>query len=440
MAIVDVDLDPGAFEGSDKAVVAGALSAVDAGLATLLDADLSCLSDEDLGKVVATTEVLARRFAAAQVDVLDAVDRTQAYRRDGHFNAKNMVRHEGRLAGARASGRQKSMRMMRDLSDVRDAFWEGRIGVDQVELLARVWSNVRVRDLMNGAQSRFLGWARKSYRDFEIEVRTWESLLDDDGPEPDDAEFRKRDARLVEEHFARAWKLDGRFGALDGADMREVHDHYIEAELLADWEAARAEHGDAATEADLPRTPAQRRADALVRIFRDAAATPGSPVPADRTHTIVWSEETFFEMTRRLDGEEPRPFDPDTYRCETLDGTPLDPNEAIVDALTSQIRRAVVNAAGVTIDLGEKRLFTGSARAAAKLASETCYWPGCDRPVSRCEIDHLEPHAAGGKTRQRNAGPCCGGHNRIKERGFRVWRDPTGEWRILRPDGTELTG
>mgnify|MGYP001827915742 CR=1 FL=1 len=202
---------------------------------------------------------------------------------------------------------------------------------------------------------------------------------------------------------------------------------------------ARAEHGDQATAEHLPRTDAQRRADALWQIFQDAAGSPHGAVPSGYTHNVVWSADTFEEMLRRLSGQPTRPFDDDTYRCETIDGVQLDPTEAIANALVSSVRRVVVDAAGVVLDVGRKRRFTGALRDAVNLQSDRCVWPGCEVPATRCEADHLHEHAKQGRTCPGNGAPLCGGHNRWKQKGFTVWRDPSGEWHTLRPDGSEIS-
>jgi len=102
----------------------------------------------------------------------------------------------------------------------------------------------------------------------------------------------------------------------------------------------------------------------------------------------------------------------------------------------------VIGADSIVIDLRRRRrLFTGPAQLAVKLASSECYWPGCHVPVSDCQVDHLLPwadHSGGGRTNPGNGGPACGKHNRHKERGFSVWRDEAGTWHVHRPDGTEL--
>ena len=125
----------------------------------------------------------------------------------------------------------------------------------------------------------------------------------------------------------------------------------------------------------------------------DAAGAPGSAVPTGFCHTIVWNADTFEEMLRRFAGADPRPMDPDTYRCETIDGAPLDPTEAAANSLLHSFRRVVVNGAGVTIDAGRKRLFDGVLKDLVGIQTgTTCVWPGCCVPVSRCETDHLQEH------------------------------------------------
>jgi hypothetical protein len=293
---------------------------------------------------------------------------------------------------------------------------------------------------MAGDQDLFLEWAQRlSYRDFSRAVGHWERLMDQDGPQPAaDPTHDRRDATLIQDHFSLTWHLKATVGPLQGAAMREILDHYLEAEWLADWDEAKAVHGDAACVADLPRTDAQRRADALEQIFSDAAGAPEGAVPPGYTHTVVWTEAAYEEMLARIAGRHPRPFHMDTFRCETLDGYPLDPTEAAANALLHSFRRAIVDSAGVVIDLGRARRFTGNARLAAMLQSDTCVWPGCEVAVTRCEIDHVHDHAKGGCTDPTNGCPLCGRHNRWKQKGFRVQRDPTGHWHFYRPDGTQI--
>ncbi|MGI9607965.1 MAG: HNH endonuclease signature motif containing protein, partial [Acidimicrobiales bacterium] len=87
---------------------------------------------------------------------------------------------------------------------------------------------------------------------------------------------------------------------------------------------------------------------------------------------------------------------------------------------------------------GEARFFTGNSRHAVKLQSTECVWPGCHVPTSMCEADHLHQHSRCGRTHPGNGAPLCGKHNRWKQKGFTIWRDPSGTWHTVRPDGTEI--
>ena len=217
----------------------------------------------------------------------------------------------------------------------------------------------------------------------------------------------------------------------------------IRDRFKADWEAAVARLGEEVlarggiSKEDLDRTDAQRRADALVKIFRDAAAG-GSAVPVGWVHNIHWSAAAYEEMLAAMDHDRAPRFDPDTFMCRTEDGHDIDPTEAAANSLLHKVRRVIVNAAGVVIDLGRARRFTGSARTAATATYTHCIWPGCHAPASRCEIDHLHEHGKGGSTTQANSAPLCGKHNRWKQKGYRIQRTPTGNWHTTRPDGSQL--
>jgi hypothetical protein len=128
------------------------------------------------------------------------------------------------------------------------------------------------------------------------------------------------------------------------------------------------------------------------------------------------------------------------FRSSTLDGHPVDPRGAVAAALCEHVRRAVVDAGGVVVDLGRRqRLFTGPAALALRLPLTTCAWPGCHVPVTDCQGDHLRPWHLGGSTNPGNGAPLCGTHNRTKEQGYRIMRDQLGNLHVHRPDGTEIT-
>ena len=256
---------------------------------------------------MADLESAARQVDAARIKLLGEVERRGFHYEDGHASAKVMMRHVARLSGPEATNRERCRRMFGDLDVIAESHRSshpGGIGIDQVRLLARVWSNKRVRDAMSDREEWFLELAQRlPYPRFEAKVRRWESLTDQDGAAPpNDRTYENRNAQMVQNHFDLSWDQQGRYSALDGAVMNDVFKAYVEAEWQIDWAEAKAKFGDAASTADLARTDAQRRADATKQIYADAADNPDGAMPAGFVHSIVWSKSAYEEMASRFDG------------------------------------------------------------------------------------------------------------------------------------------
>jgi hypothetical protein len=242
--------------------------------------------------------------------------------------------------------------------------------------------------------------------------------------------------------------LQARCGAAQGAELLEIFNRQCDAEFLSDWAEAKRQHGDSTRPGLLGRTDAQRRMDALHHLFTAAASTPpGSQAPEPVVDIVMTIDEYETRLAALFDGSvahTARPSaasadDLDSIRCETVGGVQIDPDDAVIASLTGWFRRVIVDSAGVVIDLGRKRRFTGSSRVAVILAGRRCLWPGCGRNSSSNQIDHTHPHPDGGRTFSGNGGPACGRHNRWKARGYHAHRDGHGVWHVYRPDGTELT-
>lgn len=423
-----------------------AIAAVAAALDTLQAVGITPADAAEARALIVGLEAVARRVRSVQVDLVGEVDKTGAHVADGHASAKVMVRHVAQLSAAEADRRARCARSLRALPEVRSAFASGAIGACQVERISRAHANPRVREAVEANDTSFAEQAGgNEYLAFDRMVDEWVRLVDEDGTrDRDQSAHEKRDARLVQ-GFDGSWELVGRCASLAGAELRSIFEAYLRVETLADWEKARATHGEAATPADLPRTEAQRRFDAIEEVFRHAAshhaAHGGSQIVTD----IVIDQATFAREVARLSGTVPAPADPSFptvgRRCSTLDGRPVEATSAVAHALVGEVRRVVVGSGSVVIDLGRRRrLFTGAAALAVRLSSTTCYWPGCHVPVSDCQGDHLVPWATGGgSTSPRNGGPACGRHNRLRNHGHTTWRDPDGTWHVARPDGTEVT-
>jgi len=428
------------------------LEALEAGVEGFLSADLDQLTAKEELALVQRLEVLRRRLDAGTDRAAGHLDRTGAFSLDGHRTAKGALKAIGRLPGAEALGRIRTARALRELPLVEAAYARGDIPVAHLRAIGRVAANPRVAEHLPGADAIFAHQASVlDYDDFCAALRSWEALADADGADQDaDLSHERRRVALVESGIDGSFTLEGSFGAMQGAAMAEILDHYERAELLADWTEARERMGAGALVADLARTPAQRRADALFAIFVRAASTPADGRAPEPLVNIVIDQRTLEDQLRRAAGEQIT-VDPnddlDSRRCHSLDGTPLHPADVLAAALVGHVRRVVVDSRGTVIDLGTKRrLFTGSARDAALLQALLrtpgglrCLWPGCDAHGHCLQVDHRQPARRDGPTDIANSDAYCGFHNRTKERGFRPERHPDGEWTIHRPDGEAIT-
>ena len=416
--------------------------------------DRSDLTGRELLAQTVELERCRRRLDAATVGVAGQVARTGAFRVDGHQSATAAVKHLGRLAGSEASGRVKGAAVLRRLPLFAKSYAEGRIPTGHVAVLGRVGANPRVSGFFEEADEWFRERATELDHDaFKLVVQQWEMLADADGAEQrSEAEHERRNA-TVTKGFDGSFRTRANHSAVQGASIAQVLEAFERAEFEDDWAAARKRLGDRATKADLARTSAQRRADAMVKIFRLAAASPDVPTGVSAVVNIVVDEQTFAtELARRaadgvLDQPDHDPTRVDDTVSRTTTGVRLSPGEVLMASMAGLVRAIVIDPTGNVINHGRtRRLFTGASREAVLLrealkdpAGVRCGYAGCDVPGWRCQIDHREPAARGGPTDHDNGNPACGFHNRLKETGFHPRRAADGTWVIHRPDGTPIT-
>lgn len=435
--------------------VADALTLIQAGVAKLNHTNLDTHHTHTAIELITEVELIGRQVDVARTKVMDSIDRTGVHAIDGHRTAKAMVSHHAKLSEAAGGARQKNMKMLRALPVVAKRYDDGEISTSVIDRLGRLYSNPRIRDFVVDAD----GWLAQhalddTYDFFDTVVSEWEKLADEDGAESKDARHEQNRNHLMYQTEDGSWDWKGSCAAFDGSISSDIFDAFERIEFDIDWNWAVENYGDEANSTHMPRTAAQRRADAFAKIHLYAAkglAADGGP---EIVTDIVIDDETFEREVLKLAGVDPNevhgPNDPcrDDYECRTLTGKKLSPKTAVSHAMLSNLRRMVVGADSVTTDLGRQRIFTGYARLAAQLNASECYWPGCHVNVSNSQIDHLTPHSmrdgpcgpdpGGGLTNPHNAGVCCGKHNRHKERGYKVFRDETGTITIIRPDGTIL--
>jgi hypothetical protein len=171
----------------------------------------------------------------------------------------------------------------------------------------------------------------------------------------------------------------------------------IETELFEeDWAEAKARLGREPMVFELQRTPAQRRADAMLEMAIRARTAPvGGRRPAP-LFTVLVGYETFAGPT-----------------CELWNRTVVTPGTLARWLDVADIERIVFDSPSRVIDVGaRRRFFRGGLRRAVEVRDRSCFHPTCDEPPARAEVDHIIEASSGGDTTQVNGRLGCGFHNR----------------------------
>ena len=384
---------------------------------------------------------------------------------DGHRTINSYLRATLNCSSTEASRLRSQAHAVDEIEGLGEAWLAGRLGTSQVARFAAVNGNRRVRDRLSEFTPMLLDHAEQlPFSEFSQCVERFVALADQDGAHDarDDA-VEHRDAHVSDVGGMVDITAHGGDG-LTTAELMAIHRRFTEAEHRADVEARRSRFGDAAEQHPLPRTAGQRRFDALTAIFRRAAGAEGLGSTGDPLVNVVIDAESWARVLEAsglapatsLDG---RPIDPFTglarpselldelvgspksieeLRCQTTSGVMLHPHDVLRAALAGHVRRVVVDAAGVAIDMGRRRrLFDGPAREAAKLLVTRCEHPGCELPTDLCDVDHADEWTDGGHTDQHNSRIRCGSHNVDKSKHrWRSRRASNGRTYTIRSDGT----
>jgi hypothetical protein len=336
------------------------------------------------------------RLAAAKATLVAAWDAQRQWADNGSKAAVARLMLDASVSARTAKRELFRARRLRTMPCTTAALAEGKLSIDHADLLMRV-NQPEVAHLFARDESLLVDQIKMMrHPAAERCTRYWRSLAEDEaGKEPSD---RDRDGR----HFSAVRTFRGRVvfdGMLDPVAGTVVLNELQRLEqrmFVQDWADARAEHGDRATAADLPRTSDQRRADALEQMARRSAAMDPHAVIPRPLFTVLVGYEGFSNV------------------CELSDGTVVAPHQLVRHLADADIERIVFEGPSRVIDVGvRRRFFTGALRRAIEVRDRHCTHPsGCDVPAEQCEIDHIQPYSRGGLTTQGNGRCRCSVHNR----------------------------
>lgn len=361
---------------------------------------------------------LKAQLAALEAEIVAAYDASGDWAVSGYRTVGAALSHRARVRRPEANQTVHLARSLKTMPVVSDALSRGEINLCHARRLARA----SACDGFSDAEALLCDHARTlTYTAFDKAVSYWEHLVDADAAEHDATVKEQRREFHASLTFDGMGRLDGWLDPLGFEEFRSALDR-IEAELFnKDLRDAQAEHIDNHS-AELWRTPAQRRADALVEMARRATSVPEgakAPEPLAIIHMDKPTFEAGLNQTLGLTLFDNAPAETNrgpmtTGRlCETDSGAVITPTQAVEQALRGHIRRLVYESPGVILDYGRStRLFTGALRQAIQSRDRTCAHPGCDLPARLCEIDHITEWQHGGTTTHTNAATRCSYHHR----------------------------
>ncbi len=300
----------------------------------------------------------------------------------------------------RAMGRRlvRRGRHLRHLPVVAQAFEEGELTSAHLDAFAALRREGNEEALARDEGLLVKQAKRLRFEQFTRAMAYWDQLADPDGTE-EAAEARRarRDVYLeasISGMYLGQMTLDPISGSIVANELNR-----IEQELFkADWARAREDTGKDPSVEDLWRTPAQRRADALVEMAARSsvvgADSPRRPAPLFSV-LVDWPT-----LSGRV--------------CELSEGIVVSPGELVDWLSVADLERAVMQPSGRVEVSPKQRLFTGATRRAIELRDRECVHPFCDEPAARCQADHIDPWSQSGVTTQENGRLLCGFHNRLR--------------------------
>ena len=348
----------------------------------LLAVDTTILSADELASLVVGVQGECSRLTIAVADDLHRWVRRGIWQAGGSLNASLALGRVTKSDHRRAGFELRRARLLQRMPHTRAAVLAGRLSMDHVDLFVRFATVERFELFVE-------------HETFLVERCAATSLFDD--------------ARKIIGYWAQLADdvLGGRRQRPDPSTLylsrsSDTGEGTIDAHLCAiDTEIVAGELRRLAREIILEdraggiiRTPAQRRAVALVRMA--ARSVNANGVTTRPLLQIIIGDTT----ARRL--------------CELASGAVIHPDDLASHIDDAVIESFLFDGPSTIIAKTDRRLFTGTLRRAIQIRDRRCqHASGCPTPAIDCDIDHRRPAARGGPTSQFNGHTECIPHNRL---------------------------
>ena len=288
-----------------------------------LKVDFGAAASHDRSSAVAVLGRLESKLTALSAEIVGEYDVKKDWVRAGYRSPAVGVRETANVPAPTAHRLVSVARSLRDMPITSESLRDGSINAAHAMRLRKT----ATRDAFAAGEELLVGQAKTlTWSQWLKAVAYWEQLADDDDSDPADPDPRDTKAEFHANRTLDGYgELNGRLGPV-GFEAFEEALHRIEREIFqTDWSDAVNRLGKDATTADIARTPAQRRAAALVEMAHRATTAPKDgkrPLPLVVIHT---DPDTFnSELARVLGIDAPDPLGT-ARRCETDTGTVIAP-------------------------------------------------------------------------------------------------------------------
>ena len=380
----------------------------------ILEVEPSHLTEGELEDALVEVHRAAEMLQAAWLGYLGEFDRRGGFGGDGILSVSSWLVHRCRMAWSRAHYLVGLARSLRDMPLTRKAHSTGDITISAVRVL------VRARDAQPQCFGEFettlVDAARRlSVRDLHRLVEYWRQTIDEPQTLEETNHLHQRRRLDVSATFEGLVRIDGDLDPEGGEILLAALRSLLDPEARS-----AASNGD-------NRTPAQRRADALVDLCRShlghgVAAHNGG----ERPHLTVTVD---LEVLEGRAGK----------ICETETGMVIHPETARRLACDASISRVITRGRSEILDVGRRtRVIPAAIRRAVALRDRHCTFPGCDRPARWCDCHHCVGWIEGGPTSLQNLALLCRRHHRMLHEGGLTMRMVEGRPVVFRPDGSRF--
>ena len=358
------------------------------------------LSRDEAAELIQVFAEGERLCAAGRTIAARVVERSGAWRADGHRSAAHWVADRTGMAVGQAVGVLETARRLEDLPATRQAFQSGELTETRVKEVASAAAVDRAseKDLLDAARTETVTSLREKCQ----QVRA-QAAIDE----------KEAYVRIHRRRYFRHWTDTE--GAVRG-DFRLTPDDG--AALIATIRRRQDRLAAEARKAGRKESSEAHAADALVSLAKDSGGGPAGP----RAMVHVRVDHAALVRGHKDIGE----------MCEIPGIGPIPVLAARRMASDAILKVLVTNGCDVMAVAHAGRTIPARLRTAVEARDQTCAVPGCD-VRDRLEIDHVIPVTEGGPTTLENLDRLCSWHHYLKTfhgyglegpQGNRRWRGP----------------